>query len=138
MEEIEELLAEEVRKYEHVYNPSLKEYKDTPMAINSWREISLNVGMRAEDCTKMWRKLRDRFVRARKFMRSSSGDAGGKKVPAFYLFLSWLGPHIKHRATSSKINKQTNDFHAERRSSSNCRCSTYCSGGESLCNTRNP
>ena len=80
------------------------------MAINSWREISLNVGMRAEDCTKMWRKLRDRFVRARKFMRNSSGDAGGKKVPAFYLFLSWLGPHIKHRATSSKINKQTNDF----------------------------
>ena len=43
MEEIEELLAEEVRKYEHLYNPLLKEYKDTQMAINSWREISLNV-----------------------------------------------------------------------------------------------
>ena len=99
MEKIEELLAEEVRKYEHLYNPSLNDYKNTQMAINSWREISVNVGLRVDECTKMWRKLRDKYVRARKYLRSSSGDRGGKKVPAIYLFLSWLGPHIKHRVT---------------------------------------
>ena len=105
MEKIEEPLAEEVRKYEHLYNPSLNDYKDTQMAINSWKEISVNVGLRVEECTKMWRKLRDKYVRARKYLRSSSGDGGGKKVPAIYLFLSWLGPHIKHRVTSSNYDK---------------------------------
>ena len=105
MDEIEELLGEEVCKYEHLYNPSLKEYKDTQMAINSWREISLIVGLRVEDCSKLWRKLRDKFVRARKTMKSSSGDGGGKKVPAIYHLLSWLGPHIKHRMTSSNYER---------------------------------
>ena len=99
MEKIEELLAEEVRKYEHLYNPSLNDYKDTQMAINSWREISVNIVQSSTLRPKMWRKLRDKYVRARKYLRSSSGDRGGKKVPAIYLFLSWLGPHIKHRVT---------------------------------------
>ena len=105
MEQIEERLAEEVREYEHLYNPSLTEYKNTQMALNSWREISANVGVKVDECTKLWRKLRDKYVRQKKAMRRSSGDAGGKKVPALYLFLSWLGPHIKHRATSFKYDK---------------------------------
>ena len=102
--------------------------------LNTCRAQSKESQITAILTTKLWRKMRDKYVRQNKASRSSSGDAGGKKVPAFYLFLSWLGPHIKHRATSSKINKQTNDFHAQRRSSSNCRCSTYCSGVELLCN----
>ncbi|CAB1448474.1 unnamed protein product [Pleuronectes platessa] len=32
MDNREELLSEEVRKYEHLYNPSMSEYKDTEMA----------------------------------------------------------------------------------------------------------
>ena len=86
MEEIEELLAEEVRKYEHLYNPSLKEYKDTQMAINSWREISLNVGLRVEDCSKMWRKLRDKFVRAKKSMKM---EGGRKSLPFTISYRGW-------------------------------------------------
>ncbi|CAB1418199.1 unnamed protein product [Pleuronectes platessa] len=42
MDNREELLSEEVRKYEHLYNPSMSEYKDTEMASNSWKEISAN------------------------------------------------------------------------------------------------
>ena len=99
MVQIEEHLAEEIRKYDHLYNPSLQ------MAYNSWKEISANVGLQVDKCTKLWWKIRDKFVRQKKAMRSSSGDAGGKKVPAFYLFLSWLGPHIKHWATSSNYDQ---------------------------------
>ena len=105
MEKIEEPLAEEVRKYEHLYNPSLNDYKDTQMAINSWREISVNIVQSSTLRPKMWRKLRDKYVRAKKSMRSSSGDGGGKKVPAIYHLLSWLGPHIKHRVTWSNYDK---------------------------------
>ena len=49
MDQIEEL-AEEVRKYEHLYN------------CNSWKEISANVGLQVNECTKLWRKIRDKFV----------------------------------------------------------------------------
>ncbi|CAB1456983.1 unnamed protein product [Pleuronectes platessa] len=62
MDQIEERLAEEVRKYDHLYNPSLTEYKDTQMACNSWKDISANVGLQVDECTKLWRKIRDKFV----------------------------------------------------------------------------
>ncbi|CAB1417880.1 unnamed protein product [Pleuronectes platessa] len=50
MDNREELLSEEVRKYEHLYNPSMSEYKDTEMASNSWKEISANVGLPSGCC----------------------------------------------------------------------------------------
>ena len=39
MDQIEERLAEEVRKYEHLYNSSLKEYKDSDRHPPIVREI---------------------------------------------------------------------------------------------------
>ena len=74
MDHVEERLAEEVRKCDHLYNMSLTEYKDTQMPCNSWKEISANIGLQVDDCTKLWRRIRDKFVRQRKAMRSSSGD----------------------------------------------------------------
>ena len=37
---IEERRVEEVRRYEHLYNPSTSTYKDAQMTANSWREIA--------------------------------------------------------------------------------------------------
>ncbi|CAB1426619.1 unnamed protein product [Pleuronectes platessa] len=69
MDQIEERLAEEVRKYNHLYNPSLTEYR-----TRRDQEISANFGLHADECTKLWRKIRDKLVRQKKAMRSSSGD----------------------------------------------------------------
>ncbi|TNN49538.1 hypothetical protein EYF80_040269 [Liparis tanakae] len=66
MNAIAELLSEEVRRYEHLYNPSMAGYKDAQMASNSWREISSNVVLAVDLCLKMWRKLRDKYVREKK------------------------------------------------------------------------
>ena len=71
---IMERLIEEVRRYENLYNPSLKSYRDAQMSIkvkvkvfivsiNSWREISETVGLDVQECIKCWRKIRDKFVR---------------------------------------------------------------------------
>ncbi|CAB1415096.1 unnamed protein product [Pleuronectes platessa] len=49
MDQIEERLAEEVRKYDHLYNWSLTEYKNTQMACNSWKDISANVGLQVDE-----------------------------------------------------------------------------------------
>ncbi|CAK6979878.1 transcription factor Adf-1-like [Scomber scombrus] len=93
MDQVEERLIEEVRRYEHLYNSSSKNYKDSQMANNSWREISNNTGVAVVDCMKRWKNLRDKYVRLRKKHSRRSGDPGGQKVPAFYHFLSWLAPH---------------------------------------------
>uniref|UniRef100_A0AAQ4RAL2 Fatty acid hydroxylase domain-containing protein n=1 Tax=Gasterosteus aculeatus aculeatus TaxID=481459 RepID=A0AAQ4RAL2_GASAC len=42
-DQIEELLSEEMCKYDHLYKPSLADYKDARMASDSWRNISANV-----------------------------------------------------------------------------------------------
>ncbi|XP_075328922.1 uncharacterized protein LOC142387995 isoform X3 [Odontesthes bonariensis] len=107
MNPLEERLAEEVRRYEHLYNPSLAEHKGDQMSANSWTEISGNLGIPVQDCLKLWRKIRDKYVRQKKMMEGSSGDAGRQKVPAFFLKLSWLGHHIKHRQTSSSCDEKS-------------------------------
>ncbi|KAJ0065341.1 hypothetical protein NL108_007073 [Boleophthalmus pectinirostris] len=99
MDELEVRLIEEVRKYDHLYNSSSKSYKDSQMSNHSWREIGLNLGVDSVECMKRWKNLRDKFVRYRRKIGSGSGDPGGKKVPVFYTFMSWLEPHVKHRDT---------------------------------------
>nr|XP_033485995.1 glycoprotein gp100-like [Epinephelus lanceolatus] len=76
------------------------------MAQNYWRQISGNIGLDMADCLKRWKNLRDKYVRLRKKLASRSGDPGGKKVPTFYTFLSWLAPHVKHRETESNYDTQ--------------------------------
>jgi len=39
---VDNRLCEEVRKYPHLYNSSMKEYKYIYMGCNSWREIAQN------------------------------------------------------------------------------------------------
>ena len=105
---IEERIAEEVRKYPHLYNKSLKDYKDAQMTANSWRAISAAVDMDTKDCVTRWRRLRDKFARAKRTYKSRRGDAGGQKMPAILTFLSWLDPFVKHRETSSNYDNKVN------------------------------
>ncbi|XP_069373540.1 uncharacterized protein [Paralichthys olivaceus] len=107
MDQLEERLIEEVRKYDHIYNTTSKNYKDCQMANNSWQEIAQNTGLEVAECTKRWKNLRDKFVRLRKKLATISGDPGSQKVPAFYHFLSWLAPHVKHRETESNYEAKT-------------------------------
>ncbi|XP_070409412.1 uncharacterized protein [Nothobranchius furzeri] len=79
MDQFEERLAEEVWKYEHLYNPSLKNYKDAQVICNSWKEIARILEVDVEQCMKKWRSMWDKFVRMKKTLRGSSGDPGGKK-----------------------------------------------------------
>ena len=66
----EERIAEEVRKYPHLFNTSIKDYKDARMTANSWRSISAAVELDPKDCAKRWRSLWDKFVRAKRTFKS--------------------------------------------------------------------
>ncbi|XP_057702311.1 transcription factor Adf-1-like [Corythoichthys intestinalis] len=95
MDEADEMLIEEVRKYDHLYNASSRHYKDSQMARNSWKEIAENTGLEVSECMKKWKNLRQKYVRVRRRM-STRRDA-----PAFYHLMSWLTPNVKHRKTHS-------------------------------------
>ena len=104
MDQLEERVCEEVRKYPHLYDPRNPHHKDTTYSSNSWREISMNVGLDTAETVRKWKNARDKFVRQRRDLKSKkSGDPGGKRIPAFQIFMSWLDPFIKHRQTSSTL-----------------------------------
>ncbi len=53
MDQVEERLIKEVRKYVHLYDSSSPNYKNCQTAANLWREISTNIGVggaTAEQC----------------------------------------------------------------------------------------
>ena len=50
MDNLEERLAEEVRKHANLYEVSARNYKDHQMSINSWEQISQNLGLSVEKC----------------------------------------------------------------------------------------
>ncbi|CAM4715454.1 unnamed protein product [Leuciscus chuanchicus] len=106
---LDEILCEEVRKYAHLYNSSLRDYKDAHMASNSWREIALALDKDETFCRQRWKYLRDRYVKAAKMLKGKSGDARGKRVPPIVYMLGWLSEFIKHRETDSNVEK-LNEF----------------------------
>lgn len=59
-----------------------------------------NVGLEVGECMKRWRKLRHRFVSLGQTLKTSSGDAKGRKVHTIYIFLSWLMPKVSYSAES--------------------------------------
>ena len=66
MDNLEERLAEEVRKHANLYDVSARNYKDHQMSINSWEQISQNLGLSVEESKIKWKNVRDRYTRVRK------------------------------------------------------------------------
>ncbi|XP_062381232.1 transcription factor Adf-1-like [Sardina pilchardus] len=112
--EFEERLCEEVRRYPHLYNPSLKQYKDLQACNKSWREISQTLGREEFLCRNKWKYLRDRFVKAKKKLRGRSSDDGN--VPRMFSLLSWLTDYVNHRDRDRDQNKH--EFRRSTRGSS--------------------
>ena len=103
MDAFEEILCDAVRRYPHLYNPSLQSYKDAQMTSNSWGEIARCLGKEEKVCRAKWKYLRDRFVKIKKKAKGRSGASGGKMLPAIYHQLSWLTQFVKHRETDSNF-----------------------------------
>ena len=66
MDNLEERLAEEVCKHANLYEVSARNYKNHQMSINSWEQISQNLGLSVEECKIKWKNVRDRYTRVRK------------------------------------------------------------------------
>ena len=55
-------------------------------------------------CRQKWKKIRDRFTKAKKRLKSKSGNPGGKIIPAIVISVSWL----------SSILAEMNSFDSQR------------------------
>ncbi|KAM4569685.1 uncharacterized protein PAE49_009053 [Odontesthes bonariensis] len=104
MDQLEERICEEVRKYPHLYDFRSPHHKDSAYSSSSWREIATNVGLDTAETVRKWKNARDKFVRQRRDMRAKKS---GKRVPAFYISMSWLEPFVKHRQTTLNIPSET-------------------------------
>ncbi|KAM9424406.1 uncharacterized protein KZ484_001271 [Pholidichthys leucotaenia] len=101
---VDKKLCEEIRRYPHLYNSTLKEHKDIQMAANSWKEIATTVGKDENFCKQKWKYLRDRYVKAK---RKMIGRSGNSSVPPIIPALDWLSSFIKHRQTESNYPEET-------------------------------
>ncbi|XP_062512382.1 transcription factor Adf-1-like [Corticium candelabrum] len=109
---MEEKLIESVRKYGCLWQVKSREYKDLRLKENSWKEVSEETGLPAADCQKVWKRLRDKFVREEKKTKSMrSGDSGPlySSLWEYFEVLSFLLDTIKHRQTVTNFSAPLDD-----------------------------
>lgn len=86
MKEFEELLIEEVRKYENLWKITSRSFKSVEMATASWKKVSdtlvsLGIQVSENECRKKWKYLRDNFIRLRnKCQQIKSGEGASNEV----------------------------------------------------------
>ncbi|XP_031169502.1 uncharacterized protein LOC116060185 isoform X5 [Sander lucioperca] len=102
----EERLCEEVRRYPHLYDRSVKECNDSQIMLNSWRQIAQTLGKNETACRQKWRNVRDRYVKAKKKLKGGSGKTG--RSPYIISMLDWLSGYIKHRPTKATRSRTLN------------------------------
>ncbi|TMS12283.1 uncharacterized protein LOC109141174 [Larimichthys crocea] len=102
MDPFECKLAEQVRRYKHLYDPSQRAHRDGRVALKSWRKIASTLQREEAFCRKAWKNTRDRFVKAKKRTRGKGGV--NKGVPSILVELEWLSRFVKHRVVDSDFN----------------------------------
>ncbi|XP_039647859.1 zinc finger protein 300-like isoform X3 [Perca fluviatilis] len=101
-----ERLCEEVRRYPHLYDRSVKEYNDSQMTLNSWQQIAQTLGKSETACRQKWRSLRDRYVKAKKKLKGGSSKTG--RIAYIISMLDWLSGFVKHRSTEETRSRTLN------------------------------
>ncbi|XP_035987332.1 uncharacterized protein LOC110368284 [Fundulus heteroclitus] len=107
MEDFDGALTEQVRLHRHLYDPSSREHRDYEIIGNSWKEIAVALGKDESICRRTWKNLRDRFVKAKRKTKGSSGHPGRKKAaPVILQELEWLSQFVTHRDAETNTDKE--------------------------------
>ncbi|XP_050101524.1 uncharacterized protein LOC126581716 [Anopheles aquasalis] len=97
----EERLIELVRNHPYLYDTSNMYYRDVHKKEETWEEIAGTMGIQVTLAKKKWRCLRDRYMRSKKLIKGTTGQAT-IKVQAIAA-LEFLEPFIQPRSTNSNV-----------------------------------
>ncbi|XP_023018562.2 uncharacterized protein [Leptinotarsa decemlineata] len=104
-----EELIELVRKYEVLYNPKCKEYKDHLIRTTAWEEIAQKLNEPVEKCKDNWTKLRNAYASAIKRRKNKKSEQAASQVIAWKYEeqMNFLRPHMKSRNTKTNLAEPT-------------------------------
>ncbi|KAK5643305.1 hypothetical protein RI129_007150 [Pyrocoelia pectoralis] len=112
----DEMLIEQVRQYEELYNMAHKKYSDNIHKDKIWRNIGSELKEPGPACKNRWISLRDQLRKAIKKNITKSGQASEKRKKWKYEdCMSFIIPFFKERETQSNIaepgssNEESND-----------------------------
>ena len=120
----DEKLSIAVERFPVIYDKKNKDFKDKLIVENAWKEVISEVGLESiERGKKMFENLRKRYTRRRNAAKKgpSGTDAASVKEAnekmKDVMFLSWLEPYIKTRATKTNlkalVKEAANEFSSE-------------------------
>lgn len=112
----DELLIVAVRSYPHLYDSSLKEFKDVQLKENSWNEVAKIMNMSIATCQNRWVRLRDRFTKENRLReKETRSGSGATRRHAFPLHnnLLFLENYIKRRKSYTKRIKNKSNTYLE-------------------------
>ncbi|XP_026116895.1 uncharacterized protein LOC113095750 [Carassius auratus] len=95
MNNFERILAEG-----SLYDPSVRDQSDLQCIQKAWTEVAAGAGKDEAECRKVWKSLRDKFVRIKKRVHARRSD------PSPYTIiteLGWLTQFVKHRGTAPNV-----------------------------------
>ncbi|KAL1489813.1 hypothetical protein ABEB36_013745 [Hypothenemus hampei] len=107
---------EAMQPYPYLYNLAHPEYKNIKKKERAWKEISGIVNMSMDNCQKMWKSLRDRFVKEKN--KDKSGSEAPIRVWEHYDKMKFYEPFTKRRKTFTATRKTSQEPDLFRPSSS--------------------
>ncbi|XP_055638351.1 transcription factor Adf-1-like [Toxorhynchites rutilus septentrionalis] len=92
----EEYLIHQVKLRPVLYDKSLKAYRKPGATDNAWAEISNALGVKAEDCKKRWKSLRDTFIKYfRQEILVATVPGMKRKKWIYYEQMGFLRTHVE-------------------------------------------
>nr|XP_039248457.1 uncharacterized protein LOC120326263 [Styela clava]XP_039260739.1 uncharacterized protein LOC120337087 [Styela clava] len=102
-----------VEQHPHLYNSSIKSYRNSNLRDVTWRSIASAINTNVDVVKKLWSKLRERYMREKRkerdLHRSGAGAASGGRWQ-FMHALEFLEPHVQPRSTSGNLTTDSSEI----------------------------
>ncbi|CAG9860907.1 unnamed protein product [Phyllotreta striolata] len=79
-----------IKKYEFLYNPYDKHYKNKVMREQAWNDVISKVGKPVGLCKRKWDLLRQRFIRCHKKQKKLKNNAVKEETWVYFKLLDFL------------------------------------------------
>ncbi|XP_053962922.1 uncharacterized protein LOC128866320 [Anastrepha ludens] len=113
---IDERLIDLVRSHKILYNKHCLGYRGAEQKQEAWFEISAQLGIAAEDCSKRWKSLRERYSRVLKQVDTLSESKVNATVNwPLFSSLSFLRSYVKQRTSRRSLNDNKDSSFIARR-----------------------